>query len=134
MKAEFVNEKIFKQHQEPYKALDIGLKTMASVKSGDIIKSKIDFSVKKINGEIGPDYVLGDHYPADTYFWAYNVIMSNPIGMHLERAGSLEHAKELQNGTAIVQLSNGKSPSNFHTWGTLDKWEWYFEPLQRSQY
>ena len=129
MRAEFVNDKIFKQNQEPYKSLGIGLKSMSDVRTGDIIKSKMPFSVKKINGAIGPEYVIGKQLPGNTYFYVVNVTpqRGGNIGMQLDQAGDLKHAKELQEGTAIVEIGQ------FHTWGPPDHWDWYFEPLQRSQ-
>ena len=131
MKAEFVNEKIFKQHKDPLKSLGVGLLSMSDVKTGDIIKSKIAFSIKKLNRAIGPDYVMGDQFPGDTYFYIINATLQTKgnLAIHFEPAGSLKHAKEIRDGVPGVF----KGPS-YHTWGPMDQWEWYFEPLQRSQY
>jgi hypothetical protein len=131
MRAEFVNEKVFKQGQEPYKSLGIGLLSMSDVKTGDIIKSKMEFSIKAINREIGPSYVIGEKYPGDTYFYVVNATpqRNGYIGMHLEPCGSLKHAKEVKAG--VIDVFRGPT---VHTWGPPDHWDWYFEPLQRSQY
>ena len=132
MKARFITEdKHFQRGRGPLKSMGIGRLTFEDIKKGSIIRSTKGFSVAHISDQISPNYVIGKTFPENIYFVMKDIrpSTSNVLSVSLIQCGDLKHAIETSNGTNRVEMQNGR----FHTWGTIDRWEWYFDVVQRSE-